>query len=46
MRFLGWEIKGRVTPLTMIGDLGRGRRMDCCKCGERGDVLLGTLRVC
>ena len=41
MRFLGWEIKG-----TMIGDLGRGKRMDCCRCGERGDVLLGTLRWC
>ena len=40
-RFLGWGIKG-----AMVGDLGRGRRVGCCRCGQRGDVLLGTLRWC
>lgn len=26
LRFLDWKIKGKVIPLTMTGDLGRGRR--------------------
>ena len=45
LRFLDWKIKGRVMPLTMMGDLGRGRREGCCRAGKDGDLLLAILSL-
>lgn len=45
MRFLDGEIKGRVMPLTMIGDLGRRRRMGCCRAGGCGDFVIRYIEL-